>query len=123
MEHLLQFNTNIYYIHGEDNTIANTLSHLPAEMADEQIKDIDVADSPLGWEHWKTQPSCGAVLAISTDESFLADVHEGYKHDDFCQKLSSVSSRMSNVRLIDDLWYLGDHLMIPRYGTLCKDLF
>jgi hypothetical protein len=27
------------------------------------------------------------------------------------------------IRLENELWYIGDRLVIPRYGTLCEDLF
>lgn len=104
MEHLLQFDMSIYYIWGKDNTVIDALSHLPADMVDEQLEDINVADSPLHWEWWQGPKSiCSAVLSISADESFFTDVREGYKHDDFCQKLSMVCSGMPNICLINDL--------------------
>jgi hypothetical protein len=122
MEHLSQFDMSIHYIRGEDNTVADALSRLPADACESVSEDVDVADSPLRWDSWlKVQTSCNAILTISVDESFLNDVREGYKHDEFCQKLSSV--KMPGVHTEHGLWYLGDRLIIPRFGTLREDLF
>jgi hypothetical protein len=85
MEHLSQFDMSIHYICGEDNTVADALSRLPADACEIVGKDVDVADSSLRWDSWlKMQTSCNAILTISADKSFLNDVHEGYKHDEFC---------------------------------------
>jgi hypothetical protein len=61
--------------------------------------------------------------AISTDESFLDNICEGYKEDEFCKKLSSVDSSISNIQSKNRLWYLGNCLVIPRFGSLHEDLF
>lgn len=75
MEHLPQFDMTIYYIRGEDNTVADALSCLPADTPDEPLEDVDVADPPLHWDCWLKQPNaCNAVLTISVDETFLNDV-------------------------------------------------
>jgi hypothetical protein len=124
MEHLSQFDMYIHYIHSEDNTMADTLSRLPADACESVGEDVDVADSPVCWDSWlKVQTSCNAILTISADELFLNNVCEGYKHDEFCQKISSVNTKMPGVHTEHGLWYLGDCLIIPRFGTLCEDLF
>jgi hypothetical protein len=124
MEHLSQFDMTIHYICREDNTVVDALSRLPADTWDEQTEDVDVYDPPLQWESWLgKQQSCNAILMISADECFLKDVREGYKHDEFCQKLSSMDISMPGIHFVNDLWYLGDRLVIPRYSTLHEDLF
>jgi hypothetical protein len=124
MEHLSQFDMSIHYICGEDNTVANVLSHLPPDASEILTEDVDGADSPLRWKCWQKQRnSCNAILTISADESLLKDVRDGYEHDKICQKLSTVDSSILNIRWENDLWYLGDRLTIPRFGTLCEDLF
>jgi hypothetical protein len=124
MEHLSQFDMSIHYIRGEDNTMADALSRLPADTCEVVDEDVDVADSPSRWDSWlKKGTSCNAILTISADESFLNDVREGYKHDAFCQKLCSVGTSMPGVRTQHGLWYLGDRLIIPRFNTLREDLF
>jgi hypothetical protein len=115
---------SIHYICGEDNTIADALSHLPPDPSEILTEDVDVTDAPLQWECWQGQAnSCNAILSISADKSFLQTIHEGYKHDDFCKKLSTVDSSIPGICWENELWYLRDCLVIPRFGTLCKDLF
>jgi hypothetical protein len=119
MEYLSQFDMTIHYIRGEDNTVADALSHLPVDTPDVHSDDVYVGDSPLRWECWLGQQnSCSAILTISADEFFLRDVREGYKHDEFCKQLSAVDISIPGICLENDLWYLGDRLVIPRYGTL-----
>jgi hypothetical protein len=123
MEHLSQFDMSIHYIRSEDNTVADAPPCLPPDASETLTEDVDVADSPLRWECWQERNSCNAILTISADESFLKDVRDGYEHDEFCQKLSTVDSSIPNIRWENGLWYLGDRLVIPRFGTLREDLF
>jgi hypothetical protein len=124
MEHLSQFDMSIHYIRGEDNTVADALSHLPMDACETVSDDVDVADPPLWWDSWLSMHnSCNAILTISADKSFLNDVHEGYKHDDFCQKLASLDTCMPRLHSEHGLWYLGEHLVIPRFSSLREDLF
>jgi hypothetical protein len=81
-------------------------------------------DFPLRWDCWLKQAnSCNSITSITVDEAFLNDVREGYKHDKFCHKLEKVSNGMPDVHKINDLWYLGDRLVIPQYSHLREDLF
>jgi hypothetical protein len=124
MEHLSQFDMTIHYIHGEDNTVADALSHLPDDPCEGEPEDVDVADLPLQWDTWlKSETSCNAVLTISADEYFLCDICLGYKTDSFCQKLSMADKSIPGIQLENELWYIGDRLVIPCYGSLCEDLF
>jgi hypothetical protein len=124
MEHLSQFDMSIHYICGEDNTVADALSRLPPDSNEVAPEDVDVADSPLHLNCWlEGKITCNLTLAISLDQLFLDCVREGYKHDDFCRKLSSAESSISNICSNNGLWYLGEPLVIPRFGTLREDLF
>jgi hypothetical protein len=67
--------------------------------------------------------SFNAVLSVSADEKFLHDIHTGYEVDDFCRKLSSSEQGMPGIHLVNGLWYIGDRLLIPCYGSLHEDLF
>lgn len=67
--------------------------------------------------------SFNAILSISADKKLLHEIHEGYKLDDFCKKLSSTEESMPSIQFINDLWYISDHLIIPHYGSLHEDLF
>lgn len=117
MEHLSQFGMSISYICGEDNMVADALSRLPTETPEDLFMDVDVAHLPLRWDCWLKQPtSCNAILMITADQSFLNDVREGYKHNKFCKKLTDITGSMPGVHMINNLWYLGDHLVVPRHG-------
>ena len=70
-------------------------------------------------EHRKV-PTC-AVLSISSDLSVLASIKEVYDSDLFCQCL--VETGAPGVQLINGLWYIGNRLVIPCMGNICKNLF
>lgn len=57
------------------------------------------------------------------DKSFLCNVCKGYEVNKFCKKLSTVDCSISDIHYLNDLGYVRDHLVIPHYGTLRKDLF
>jgi hypothetical protein len=124
MEHLSQFDMSIHYIRGEENTVADMLFWLPPDVQEDAPEDIDVADSPLRLNCWLNgRVICNTILVVSLDQLFLDSVCEGYKHDDFCKKLSSTKPSIPNIRSVNGLWYLGEQLVIPRFGTLREDLF
>lgn len=100
---------NIHYIHGEDNTVADTLLHLPDDPTEVDLEEVDVSDTPLHWDNWLAiGSSCNTILTISADESFLWDMHLGYKNDKFCQKLSIADESIPGICFKNDLWYIGD---------------
>lgn len=119
MEHMSQFDMTITYIQGEDNTVADALLRLPANIPDMgACPDVDVANAPLRWEHLLKHLTINAVLKILADKTFLCDVQKGYESDEFCKKLSTVDCSISDIHYMNNLWYIGDRLVIPRYGML-----
>jgi len=109
MEHLSQFDMNIHYIHGEDNTVADALSCLPEDPSETVSEDVDVSDSPVCWDNWLTVVnSYNVILTITADESFLHDVQLGYKTDEFCQKISVANESIPGIHFKNKLWYIGD---------------
>lgn len=121
MEYLSQFDMTIVYIRGEDNTVADALSCMPDVANTDQVEDVDVAD-PHGELQIK-QATINTILTVSADESFLHDICKGYAKDDFFHKLLVADSSMPGIHYLNGLWYIGDHLIIPCYGTLHEDLF
>jgi hypothetical protein len=103
---------------------SHALFCLPPDSCEIVTEDVDVTDSSLQWNSWlKMQNSCNPILTISADKSFLNDICKGYKHNKFCQKLSSLNRSMPRVHTEYGLWYLDECLIILRFNTLHKDLF
>jgi len=67
--------------------------------------------------------SVNATLKISTDDSFLQEIIAGYAEDSWCKTLPSAALSLPTLQRCDDLWYIGDRLIIPRTGTLRETLF
>lgn len=112
-EFLSQYECTIAYIKGEDNTVADALSRLPAETYLDEMK----TEPFVAW----TGKSVRTILRVATDTAVLEEIKAGYKTDMFCIKLQD--SGMKNVRLVNNLWYIGDRLVIPRVGNLRENLF
>ena len=92
---------DIAYIKGEDNCVADALSHLLPTKTER---------GPDYHEVWASA-HVGAVLSITTDAAVLADIIMGYKMDPFCQKL--VESETTGVKHMNGLWYIGACMVIP----------
>ena len=120
-ELMSQFEMSITYIKGEDNTIADALSRLPAEALSDDEKH-DGLDMPV-WNNWMKAASCNTVMHVSADKSFLEAVRKGYLEDAFCKKLASAETSIKGMSCRNGLWYVGDRLIIPRVGTCREDLF
>ena len=60
-------------------------------------------------------------LLPTTNPAVLADICAGYIIDPCCAKL--VNSKTTGVKNIDELWYIGSHLVIPQYKDLWENLF
>lgn len=102
-EFLSQYECTISYIKGEDNTVADALSRLPAgTFADELLHEPHAA--------WSGN-TVGAVMRVATDLAVLEDIKTGYLTNVFCVKLKDAG--MKNVRLVNGLWYVGDCLVVP----------
>ena len=102
-EFMSQFEMKIYYVKGEDNTVADALSHLPV---------VEVASEVLPhYESWMER-SVNVTMTISADKSFLDDVKKGYLEDHFVKKISA-GTNVLGMHEENGLWYVGDRLIIP----------
>ena len=97
------------YIHGEDSMVADALSRLP----DEEHK----SKAP----HVVWGVGVNATLSISIDHSVLNAIMDSYKSDSFCKKVSKMN--IPGVKLVNGLWYISSHLLIPRIGNICEQLY
>ena len=100
----------IVYIPGEDNTVVDTHSHVPAGA----FPSKDVNNVTLG---------INVTLTITADPSVLCSIQEGYAKDDFCRKVITTAPTTLGISTSNGLWYIGDCLLIPHTGTLQEDLF
>ena len=112
-----QYDMTIIYIPGEDNTVADALSRLPpATFPDELI------EANLAHRVWSGTP-VGSVLSITTDKQVLQSILDGYDVDKFCKKTRDMVGSVPGVTVSNGLIYVGDHLLIPRFGDIRENLF
>jgi hypothetical protein len=100
-ELMSQFEMSITYIRGEDNTIADALSRLPAEALSEE-EEHDGLDMPV-WDNWMKVASCNTIMHVSADRSFLDAIQKGYQEDSFCKKLASTENSIKGINCEDGL--------------------
>jgi len=110
---MAQFDMKIYYVKGEDNTVADVLSHLPVSNAMENVLPC--------YESW-IQGSMNVTMTITADKSFLEDVKRGYQEDNFVKKIAT-GTNVPGMHEENSLWYVGNRLIVPRTSTCREDLF
>lgn len=114
-EFILQYDLSIVYIPGEDNTVVDVLSRLPANcFEDERLANTEPH------EVWSVN-SVNAILKVETDKLVLQDIKDHYKDDKFCSRLEN--SGMKDITKINGLWYVAGRLVIPGGGNLRENLF
>ena len=103
-EFLAEYDFDIRYVRGEDNTVADALSRMPVEGEGES-------------------QVTAAVLEVTTDPKISEEIRVGYTSDAFCQKLLKNQASFPAIRVEEGLIYLRSRLMVPRVGTIREDLF
>jgi hypothetical protein len=104
-EFLAHYDHRIIYIKGEDNTVADAMSHLPDS----------VDDAP--------PVPATSLLTVGSDPALLNSIMLGYKSNPFCNKLLQSAGSVPGISVCDGLIYVGNRLVIPRAGALHEDLF
>jgi len=135
-----QFNARIVYIKGEDNSVADALSHLPClqsatdaensachpytfcadDDAGDAIASIWATDSHGPLDMALALAACelpfiavNATMKIAVDVEFLDAVKAGYTTNSWCKTLSSATPSLPDLIMHDGLWYIGNSLIIP----------
>jgi RNase H-like domain found in reverse transcriptase/Integrase zinc binding domain len=111
-ELMSQYDMQIMYIRGEDNTVADALSRVAPNGFPEEQTDLE--------PHTLWSSSC-AVLRIEADKQILRDIKLGYEQDNFCIRLPN--SGMKGITNSNGLWYISSRLVIPHYGNIRENLF
>ena len=103
-EFLAEYDFDIVYVKGDENTVADALSRMPEEGEG-------------------TAKTVAAVLTVSSDPKISEDIRLGYKTDPFCQKILENLDSFPAIKVVDGLIYIGSRLVVPRVGTIREDLF
>ena len=107
-EFLAEYDFEIVYVKGEENTVADALSRMPEELPARET-------GLLG--------AVGAVMTVSADPKLSGDIRSGYKSDSFCQKVLANLDSFPSAEVVDGLIFLGSRLVIPRVGRIREGLF
>jgi hypothetical protein len=62
-------------------------------------------------------------LNISVDGAFVDSICEGYTSDPWCAKFDVITLSFPGLVNNNGLWYIGSRLIIPRAGTIRKNLY
>jgi hypothetical protein len=101
-ELLADFDFTIKYVKGEDNSVADALSHMP------------------------TPPStvvAASRLTITSDAQLLQKIKQGYETDKFASELIRHPEPQLGVRFENGLLFLNNRLVVPNVPGLRESLF
>ena len=123
--YLADFDYEIIYIRGVDNTAVDTLSCMPDAAPNTMLATCALAytRSPSSSQ---LLPSVHAAvtLGISADESLLRDIIAGYQNDDFAKQLMKdiTNGSIEGAQEENGLLYVGHRLLIPNIPRI-RELF
>ena len=64
-----------------------------------------------------------ATFSASPDAELLKAIKSGYDTDEWCKCLIVAAPRMQGVSKWDRLWFISDHLVVPRVNSVRKYLY
>jgi hypothetical protein len=120
-EALSQYDFDLHYVKGEDNTVADGLSRYP-----DAVPDVLASAWCLSHIRRVTANSpdvVAATMEIAPDPDLLRSIKEGYEKDEFCVKLLKNVGSVDGARAEGGLLYVGSRLVIPRHGKIRELLF
>ncbi|KAJ3566511.1 hypothetical protein NP233_g6963 [Leucocoprinus birnbaumii] len=142
MELLQQYEFEIVYIKGDDNSVADALSrtnfeearteietwrHCPEDRLDElevPVCSILLAEGTSPWESvhnlTRTSPetsirNVNSIMTIDTDDELRAMIVAGYSQDTWCEKARK--TKMDDLTFKGELMFYKNRLIIPRVGN------
>ena len=109
--YLADFDYNITYIQGEDNTAADALSRMPKAPP-----TATLAACAMSYTQSPHKSSAAGILDITADESLLKAIVTGQESDDFAKQLTKdiALGSIEGATTDNDLLYFGQHLGIPQ---------
>jgi hypothetical protein len=116
-----QYDFNIEYIRGEDNTVADALSRLPPD--DKVVPTYVEQTSNMPAQVPEHIAPIALVLSITPDASLYNDIKSGYLEDSWCVKLQKLVGSLPGLQQRDGLLYLNERLVIPRKAHLRETIF
>jgi hypothetical protein len=123
--YLADFDYEIVYIHGEENSVADALSRMPDADPTPALAACALAytRSPSRSPD-SSREIVATILDITADESLLRDIIAGYQHDDFAKQLRKdiTAGSIEGAREENGLLYVGRRLLIPNIPRL-RELF
>lgn len=120
-EFLAQYDFTIQYIPGEQNTVADALSRLPADTDDIPSYTCDTINMPSNIGN-NIKP-IAIVLSITSDNKLLNDIKDGYQSDHWCKRLTQLTGSLPGLQERDGLLYINNRLVIPRITHLRETVF
>jgi len=149
MEFMSQYDAKIVYVKGEDNTVADALSHVSNDttpstrgtvtagsayaycQGDEddmnETMTYNMETSPLSTicalANREPSPVC-ATFSITADRTLLGQIKNSYKDDCWVQEtLVKARGSVPGIQHANGLWYVGERLIVPRVGDIRETLF
>ena len=144
MEFMSQYDAKIVYVKGEDNTVADALSHVSNKMTP-STKGTVTAGSMYAYcqgdeddmdemmpNKLETSPLSAvctlasreptlvcATFSITADKALLGQIKNSYKEDHWIQDtLIKAKGSVLGIQHANGLWYVGERLIVPRIGDI-----